>query len=147
MHAVSKIDPAAAQTPPPYQQRSAGFRHATYPDRAVGSALIGTRICLLVPKCAICWRTVRRGLKFRSKRKEEAYGLQNAALFAAGCRIASRPFHRICPGSNGPVSRNRRPHRNGHRSIRRFGARRSRRTNQHGHQSSANHDDQWKRRL
>jgi mannose-6-phosphate isomerase-like protein (cupin superfamily) len=47
MHAVSKIDPAAARTPQLYQQHSAGFRRATYVDRAMGSVHMGTGICFL----------------------------------------------------------------------------------------------------
>ena len=47
MHAVSKIDPAAAQTPRLYQPHSTGFRRATYVDRAMGSVHMGTGICFL----------------------------------------------------------------------------------------------------
>jgi mannose-6-phosphate isomerase-like protein (cupin superfamily) len=47
MHAVSKIDPAAAQTPPLYRPHSTGFRRATYVDRAMGSVHMGTGICFL----------------------------------------------------------------------------------------------------
>src|SRR5580704_4397561 len=47
MHAVSKIDPAAAQTPRLYQPHSTGFRRATYVDRAMGSGHMGTGICFL----------------------------------------------------------------------------------------------------
>lgn len=47
MHAVSKIDPAAAQTPQIYRQHSTGFRRATYVDRAMGSVHMGTGICFL----------------------------------------------------------------------------------------------------
>ena len=47
MHAVSKIDPAAAQTPQLYQSHSTGFRRATYVDRAMGSVHMGTGICFL----------------------------------------------------------------------------------------------------
>jgi mannose-6-phosphate isomerase-like protein (cupin superfamily) len=47
MHAVSKIDPAAAQTPQLYRQHSTGFRRATYVDRAMGSVHMGTGICFL----------------------------------------------------------------------------------------------------
>ena len=47
MHAVSKIDPAAAQTPKLYQPHSSGFRRATYVDRAMGSVHMGTGICFL----------------------------------------------------------------------------------------------------
>ena len=53
MHAVSKIDPAAAQTPKAYQQHSTGFRRATYVDRAMGSVHMGTGICFLDPSGAI----------------------------------------------------------------------------------------------
>jgi len=53
MHAVSKIDPAAAQTPQPYQQHSSGFRLATYVDRGMGSVHMGTGICFLDPNGAI----------------------------------------------------------------------------------------------
>ncbi len=49
MHAVSKIDPAAAQTPQLYQPHSTGFRRATYVDRAMGSVHMGTGICFLDP--------------------------------------------------------------------------------------------------
>jgi mannose-6-phosphate isomerase-like protein (cupin superfamily) len=47
MHAVSKIDPAAAQTPLIYQPHSTGFRRATYVDGAMGSVHMGTGICFL----------------------------------------------------------------------------------------------------
>jgi quercetin dioxygenase-like cupin family protein len=47
MHAVSKIDPAAAKTPAEYQTRSIGFRRATYVDRAMGSVHMGTGVCFL----------------------------------------------------------------------------------------------------
>src|ERR1700722_2824580 len=47
MHAVSKIDPAAARTPQLYQQHSTGFRRAPYVDRAMGSVHMGTGICFL----------------------------------------------------------------------------------------------------
>jgi mannose-6-phosphate isomerase-like protein (cupin superfamily) len=47
MHAVSKIDPAAAKSPQLYQQHSIGFRRATYVDRAMGSVHMGTGICFL----------------------------------------------------------------------------------------------------
>src|SRR5277367_898191 len=53
MHAVSKIDPAAAQTPTLYKQHSTGFRRATYVDRAIGSVHMGTGICFLDPGGAI----------------------------------------------------------------------------------------------
>jgi mannose-6-phosphate isomerase-like protein (cupin superfamily) len=53
MHAVSRIDPAAAQTPPPYASHSLGFRRATYVDRAVGSVHMGTGICFLDPNGSI----------------------------------------------------------------------------------------------
>ena len=49
MHYVSKIDESTAQTPPLYEKRSAGFRRATYVDRAVGSVHMGTGICYLEP--------------------------------------------------------------------------------------------------
>jgi len=47
MHAVSKIDPAAARTPPAYENHSTGFRRATYVDRAMGSVHMGVGICFL----------------------------------------------------------------------------------------------------
>ena len=53
MHAVSKIDPAAAQTPPLYRQHSTGFRRATFVDRAMGSVHMGTGVCFLDPGGAI----------------------------------------------------------------------------------------------
>jgi mannose-6-phosphate isomerase-like protein (cupin superfamily) len=53
MHAVSKIDPAAARTPELYRQHSTGFRRATYVDRAMGSVHMGTGICFLDAKGAI----------------------------------------------------------------------------------------------
>jgi mannose-6-phosphate isomerase-like protein (cupin superfamily) len=49
MHAVSKIDPAVAQTPKSYQTHSSGFRRATYVERATGSVHMGTGICFLDP--------------------------------------------------------------------------------------------------
>jgi len=53
MHAVSKIDPAAARTPQGYEQHSSGFRRSTYVDRAMGSVHMGTSVCFLDPKGAI----------------------------------------------------------------------------------------------
>src|ERR1700721_2371865 len=47
MHAVSKIDPAAAQTPQLYQSHSTGFRRATYGGRAMGCVHMGAGICFL----------------------------------------------------------------------------------------------------
>jgi mannose-6-phosphate isomerase-like protein (cupin superfamily) len=47
MHAVSKIDPAAARTPQLYRPHSTGFRRASYVDRAMGSVHMGTGICFL----------------------------------------------------------------------------------------------------
>jgi len=47
MHAVSKIDSAAAQTPQLYQPHSTGFRRATYVDRGMGSVHMGAGICFL----------------------------------------------------------------------------------------------------
>ena len=47
MHFVSKIDPAAAKTPQFYEQKSSGFRRATYVDRAMGSVHMGTGLCYL----------------------------------------------------------------------------------------------------
>ena len=47
MHAVSKIDPAAAETPLLYRPHSTGFLRATYVDRAMGSVHMGTGICFL----------------------------------------------------------------------------------------------------
>ena len=50
MHYVSKIDQAAAKTPKPYDQHSAGFRRATYVDHGVGSVHMGVGICYLDAK-------------------------------------------------------------------------------------------------
>lgn len=50
MHHVSKIDPAAAQTPKLYEGRSSGFRRVSYVDRAMGSVHMGTGICFLDAK-------------------------------------------------------------------------------------------------
>jgi mannose-6-phosphate isomerase-like protein (cupin superfamily) len=47
MHFVSKIDPAASQTPKAYEQGSSGFRRASYVDRDSGSVHMGTGICFL----------------------------------------------------------------------------------------------------
>lgn len=49
MHYVSKIDHAQAQTPKLYQNRSSGFRRATYVDRAMGSVHMGVGVCSLDP--------------------------------------------------------------------------------------------------
>jgi quercetin dioxygenase-like cupin family protein len=49
MHFVSKIDSQLAQTPKGYEQRSSGFRRATYVERAMGSVHMGTGICFLDP--------------------------------------------------------------------------------------------------
>src|SRR6185295_10375076 len=53
MHHVSKINEAAAKTPPLYIQHSTGFRRATYVDRAMGSVHMGTGICYLDPNGVI----------------------------------------------------------------------------------------------
>ncbi len=50
MHHVSKIDASAAQIPKLYEKHSAGFRRATYVDRAMGSVHMGTGICFLEPQ-------------------------------------------------------------------------------------------------
>lgn len=47
MHFVSKIDPASAKTPQLYEQKSSGFRRATYVEHAMGSVHMGTGICYL----------------------------------------------------------------------------------------------------
>ncbi len=47
MHFVSKIDPATAQTPKLYEERSIGFRRVSYVDQAIGSVHMGTGICYL----------------------------------------------------------------------------------------------------
>src|ERR1044071_7075874 len=49
MHHVSRINAAAAKTPPLYVQHSAGFRRATYVDRAIVSVHMGAGICYLDP--------------------------------------------------------------------------------------------------
>ncbi len=49
MHHISKIKANSAQTPELYRNHSAGFRRATYVDRAVGSMHMGTGICYLEP--------------------------------------------------------------------------------------------------
>ncbi|MBV8846546.1 MAG: cupin domain-containing protein [Bryobacterales bacterium] len=49
MHFVSKIDKAAAVTPPVYQTNSKGFLRATYADRAIGSVHMGVGVCFLAP--------------------------------------------------------------------------------------------------
>ena len=49
MHYISKINPAAAVTPKPYDELSTGFRRATYVDHAVGSVHMGVGICYLEP--------------------------------------------------------------------------------------------------
>src|SRR5579863_3807628 len=49
MHYVSKIDQAAAPTPPRYEQHSQGFRRSTYVDRAAGSVHMGVGVCFLEP--------------------------------------------------------------------------------------------------
>ena len=53
MHSVSKINPAAAQTPSLYEKHSVGFRHVAYVDRAMGSVHMGAGICFLESKGAI----------------------------------------------------------------------------------------------
>ena len=47
MHYVSQIDWTTAQTPAGYTGHCAGFRRATYVDRAAGSVHMGTGICSL----------------------------------------------------------------------------------------------------
>lgn len=53
MHAVSKIDPAAARTPHLFERYSTGFRRTAYVDRAMGSVHMGTGICFLDANGAI----------------------------------------------------------------------------------------------
>ena len=53
MHHVSKIDSESARTPPLYNQHSAGFRRATYVDRAMGSVHMGVGVCFLDPRGTI----------------------------------------------------------------------------------------------
>ncbi|HKZ70048.1 MAG TPA: cupin domain-containing protein [Anaerolineales bacterium] len=53
MHSVSRIDPAVAQTPSPYEGHSSGFRRVAYVNRAVGSVHMGTGICFLESKGVI----------------------------------------------------------------------------------------------
>jgi len=53
MHYVSKIDSESARTPPLYHQHSAGFRRATYVDRAMGSVHMGVGVCFLDPEGSI----------------------------------------------------------------------------------------------
>jgi mannose-6-phosphate isomerase-like protein (cupin superfamily) len=47
MHFVSKIDPSATQIPEAYEQRSSGFRRASYVGRGMGSVHMGAGICYL----------------------------------------------------------------------------------------------------
>jgi mannose-6-phosphate isomerase-like protein (cupin superfamily) len=47
MHHVSRIDEAAAKTPKLYENRSTGFRRATYVDHAMGSVHMGVGVCYL----------------------------------------------------------------------------------------------------
>ncbi|HEY4363924.1 MAG TPA: cupin domain-containing protein [Bryobacteraceae bacterium] len=49
MHFVSRIDPAAAQTPSLYTAHSTGFRRSTYVDHSMGSVHMGTAVSLLDP--------------------------------------------------------------------------------------------------
>jgi mannose-6-phosphate isomerase-like protein (cupin superfamily) len=53
MHYVSRIDPAGAEVPRGYEKYSAGFRRATYVDRAMGSVHMGAGICFLDPNGSI----------------------------------------------------------------------------------------------
>ena len=53
MHFVSKIDSSSANTPHLYEQKSSGFRRATYVERALGSVHMGTGICYLDAKSII----------------------------------------------------------------------------------------------
>ena len=53
MHFVSKIEEAAAPTPPLYARHSSGFRRATYVDQRVGSVHMGVGICFLDSQGAI----------------------------------------------------------------------------------------------
>jgi quercetin dioxygenase-like cupin family protein len=53
MHYVSKIDEGVSQTPKGYTKHSAGFRRATYVDRAMGSVHMGAGICFLEPSGSI----------------------------------------------------------------------------------------------
>ncbi len=53
MHYVSRIDPARAEVPRGYEKYSAGFRRATYVDRAMGSVHMGAGICFLEPNGSI----------------------------------------------------------------------------------------------
>jgi quercetin dioxygenase-like cupin family protein len=47
MHFVSRIDSSSAKTPQLYEQKSSGFRRATYVERARGSVHMSTGICYL----------------------------------------------------------------------------------------------------
>ncbi|HEY1756455.1 MAG TPA: cupin domain-containing protein [Bryobacteraceae bacterium] len=49
MHHVSRIDAAAARTPPLYEPHSSGFRRVTYVDRGMGSVHMGVGVCFLDP--------------------------------------------------------------------------------------------------
>jgi quercetin dioxygenase-like cupin family protein len=49
MHYVSKIDHSSAAAPPLYENRSKGFRRASYVDRAMGSVHMGVGVCFLDP--------------------------------------------------------------------------------------------------
>ena len=53
MHHVSRIDAGTAEVPPGYEKYSAGFRRATYVDRAMGSVHMGVGICFLEPNGSI----------------------------------------------------------------------------------------------
>jgi mannose-6-phosphate isomerase-like protein (cupin superfamily) len=47
MHYVSRIDPAASQVPPLFEQHSSGFRRCTYAHRGMGSVHMGVGVCYL----------------------------------------------------------------------------------------------------
>lgn len=49
MHHVSRIDAGTAEVPRGYEKYSAGFRRATYVDRAMGSVHMGVGVCFLEP--------------------------------------------------------------------------------------------------
>jgi mannose-6-phosphate isomerase-like protein (cupin superfamily) len=53
MHHVSTINEAKAETPELYAAHAAGFRRATYVDRAIGSVHMGVGVCFLAPAGAI----------------------------------------------------------------------------------------------
>jgi len=99
MHYVSRVDEPAAATPKLYESHSAGFRRATYVDRAMGSVHMGVGICFLAPGGEIqphlhsfeeSFYILEGTLTLQSGNKSHALGPGNFGLIGTGVRHAWR---------------------------------------------------------